>query len=122
MQGRRNVWNRNLLNRSAISEDFKEKLANIILFLLVNVPGIIALYVLCDLDDDFLAQVFGIGAELALGLLDSDFLDVLLLISIRRAATIGGVRQGDEDYEEQQSQHSLPNIDLLYGGALKHDV
>lgn len=97
MQGRRNVWNRNLLNRSAISEDFKEKLANIILFLLVDVPGIIALYVLCDLDDDFLAQVFGIGAELALGLLDSDFLDVLLLISIRRAATIGGVRQDDED-------------------------
>lgn len=97
MQGRRKVWNRNLLSRGAISEDFKEKLANIILFLLVDVPGIIALYVLSDLDDDFLAQVFGIGAELALGLLDSDFLDVLLLISIRRAATIGGVRQDDED-------------------------
>lgn len=97
MQGRRKVWNRNLLSRGAISEDFKEKLANVILFLLVDVPGIIALYVLCDLDDDFLAQVFGIGAELALGLLDSDFLDVLLLISIRRAATIGGVRQDDED-------------------------
>ena len=54
MQGCGKVWNRNLLGRSVIGEDFKEKLANIILFRIVNMLGVIALYVLGDLDDDFL--------------------------------------------------------------------
>ena len=91
MQGCGKVWNWNLLRRSVIGEDFKEKLANITLFLLVNMLGIIALYVLGNLDDDFLAQIFSIGTELALSLLDSDFFHVLLLIIICRAAAIGGV-------------------------------
>ena len=91
MQGRRKVWNRNLLSRGVIGEDFKEELANFILFLLIDMLGIFAFYVLSNLDDNFLAQVFGIGAELALGLLDSDFFHVLLLIIICRAAAIGGV-------------------------------